>query len=201
MANWELKGEFFDSCTCDVTCPCNFNSVPTGNHCTGIVAIHVNQGKYGDTRLDGLNVVLVADLGEGNVWQGGWTAGVIMDEKANPGQRDALQTIMTGKAGGPPAMLASLMSKIVGLEFAPISFHYSKEGWGVSIGDKVNVETEAVKDASGNYAQILYAPVIETGSGPISPGKAKSSRIDAFGFKWDLSGKSSKHEPVNWKGP
>jgi hypothetical protein len=108
---------------------------------------------------------------------------------------------MTGQAGGAPAMIASLISKMVGLEFAPIAFHYDRNGWGVSIGDKVNVETEVLKDAKGNVTQIENAPAIETGTGPISAGKARSSKINAFGFQWDLSGKSSKHEPVDWKGP
>jgi hypothetical protein len=94
-----MKGDFLDSCSCEVACPCNFNSIPTNNHCTGVVAVHVRDGKYGDTKLDGLNIVLVADLGGGIVWNGGWTAGVILDEKANPSQREALQIIMTGKAG------------------------------------------------------------------------------------------------------
>ncbi len=202
--NWHMKGDFFDSCSCEVMCPCNFNSISTNDHCTGVVAIHVKDGKYGDTKLDDLSVVLVADLGgQGVIWKGGWTAGVIMDEKANPSQREALQTIMTGKAGGPPAMIASLIKNIVGMEYAPISFFYNKEeGWGVSVGGgKVSVETDALKDANGKTTQILNAPMIETGTGPITSGKAKSSKINAFGFNWDLSGKSSKHEPVDWKGP
>jgi hypothetical protein len=196
-----MKGDFLDSCSCEVACPCNFNSIPTNNHCTGIVAVHVRDGKYGDTKLDGLNIVLVADLGGGIVWNGGWTAGVILDEKANPSQREALQIIMTGKAGGAPAMIASLIKNMLGLEYAPISFYSNKDGWGVSVGDKVSVQTDTVKDANGNITQIVNAPNLETGTGPITSGKARMSKINAFGFQWELSGKSSKHEPVDWKGP
>jgi len=197
-----MNGDFFDSCSCEVACPCNFSSPPTGNHCLGAVVVHVKDGKYGDTKLDNLNVVLVADLGEGVVWNGGWRAGVIFDDRADPKQREALQTIMTGKAGGAPAMIASLIKEIVGVEFAPISFHYDKKSWGVSVGGgKVEVQTDAAKDSNGNLTQIINAPVIESGTGPITSGKANSSKINAFGWTWDLSGKSSKHEPVAWKGP
>ena len=202
IQKWHMKGDFFDSCSCEVSCPCNWSSPPTGNHCVGAVAIHVRDGKYGDTKLDDLNLVLVADLGEGVVWNGGWTAGLFMDERANQSQREALQTIMTGKAGGAPAMIASLIKNMAGLEYAPITFTYNKDSWSVSVGGgKVDVITEASKDSSGNVTQINNAPVVETGTGPITSGKAKSSKINAFGWTWDLTGKSSKHEPVDWKGP
>jgi hypothetical protein len=202
IQKWHMKGDFFDNCSCEVTCPCNWSSPPTGNHCVAAVAIHVRDGKYGDTGLNDLNIILVVDLGEGVVWNGGWRAGVIFNEKANPKQREALQIIMTGKAGGAPAMIASLIKDVVGVEFAPITFHYSKDNWGVSVGGgKVEVESDASKDSNGNITQILNAPLVETGTGPITSGKAKTSKINAFGMVWDLTGKSSKHEPVDWKGP
>ena len=135
---------------------------------------HPRMENTGIRRLDDLSIVLVADLGEGVIWKGGWRAGVIFDEKANPSQRDALATIMTGKAGGAPAMIASLIKEMVGVEYAPISFRYSKDGWGVSVGGgKVDVQTEATKDSSGNVTQIHNAPVVETGTGPITIWKSK----------------------------
>ena len=202
IQKWYMKGDLFDSCSCEVTCPCNWSSPPTGNHCLGAVAVNINDGKYGDTKLDGLNLVLLADLGGGVVWNGGWKAGVIFDEKANSNQREALQTIMTGKAGGVPALLASLIKEMVGVDFAPISFYYNKDSWGASIGGgKMDIQTDASKDSKGNITQIINAPFIESGTGPITSGKAKTSKINAFGWNWDFSGKSSKHEPVEWKGP
>ncbi|HYB04217.1 MAG TPA: DUF1326 domain-containing protein [Nitrososphaerales archaeon] len=202
VQKWHMKGDFFDSCSCEVSCPCNWSSPPTGNHCLGAIAIHIRDGKYGDTKLDDLSIVLVADLGEGVIWKGGWKAGAIFDEKANPSQRAALATIMTGKAGGAPAMIASLIKEMVGVEFAPISFHYTKDTWGVSVGGgKVEVQSQATKDSSGNVTQIVNAPLVETGTGPITSGKAMNSTIRAFGWSWDLTGKSSKHEPLDWKGP
>lgn len=202
IQKWHMKGDLFDSCSCEVTCPCNWSSPPTGNHCLGAVAVHINDGKYGDTKLDGLNLVLLADLGGGVVWNGAWKAGVIFDEEADSNQREALQTIMTGKAGGVPALLASLIKEMVGVEFAPISFYYNKDSWGASIsGGKMDVQTDASKDSKGNITQIINAPFIESGTGPITSGKARTAKINAFGWTWDFAGKSSKHEPVDWKGP
>ena len=101
-------------------------------------------------------------------------------------------------------MIASLIKEMVGVEFAPISFHYNKDSWGVAVGGGkigVEVQTQATKDSSDNVTQIHNAPVVETGTGPITSGKAQNSSIRAFGWTWELTGKSSKHEPVDWKGP
>src|ERR671924_548000 len=62
IQKWHMKGDFFDSCSCEVSCPCNWQSPPTGNHCIGAIAIHVKDGKYGDTKLDDLSIVLVVDF-------------------------------------------------------------------------------------------------------------------------------------------
>jgi hypothetical protein len=32
-------------------------------------------------------------------------------------------------------------------------------------------------------------------------GKATADRVDAFGFKWEWDGRSSKYSPFDWQGP
>ena len=67
--SWILKGDWFDVCSCNIACPCEFAEPPTGDHCEGVLAWHVNDGKFGDVVLNGLNVVAVAKF-DGNVWAG-----------------------------------------------------------------------------------------------------------------------------------
>jgi hypothetical protein len=46
------------------------------------------------------------------------------------------------------------------------------------------------------------APGAEVGPGQVATwGVATTDRADGFGFKWDRSGKSSKHFPFDWTGP
>src|SRR3972149_3204884 len=92
---WKLKGYWANSCSCDPGCPCLFYSDPT-------------EGNYGKVKLAGTSIVIMAKA-PGNFWKGNWTAALYIDDKANPGQREALQTIASGKAGGPTALLASLI--------------------------------------------------------------------------------------------
>ena len=55
MANvpsWWMRGDWFDVCSCNIACPCEFAQPPTNNHCEGVLAYHIREGDYGGTRLD-----------------------------------------------------------------------------------------------------------------------------------------------------
>ena len=67
VPQWRLVGDWFDVCSCTVPCPCTFAQPPTNNHCQGVLAWHIRDGRFGDVRLDGLNVLGVAEF-EGNIW-------------------------------------------------------------------------------------------------------------------------------------
>ena len=101
VPQWNLAGDWFDVCKCDVPCPCEFAQPPTGNICQGVLAYHIRHGHYGDIRLDGLNLVALGEF-EGNVWAGETkvTLGLFIDERADAAQRQALQMIFGGQAGG-----------------------------------------------------------------------------------------------------
>src|SRR5438132_5468005 len=58
--SWKVAGSYFESCNCEVACPCVFMSPPTSGECTVLVAWHIEQGRFGEVDLDGLNAVLAA---------------------------------------------------------------------------------------------------------------------------------------------
>ena len=59
---WHLRGQWFDARRCAIPCPCSFAQPPTYGDCDGILLWHVAEGSYGDTRLDGLNVAMLASF-------------------------------------------------------------------------------------------------------------------------------------------
>ena len=101
IPDWWMKGDWFDVCSCNLPCPCAFAQAPTNNHCEGVMAYHVREGAYGDVRLDGLNVIVVVVF-DGNAWarENPVSIGILMDQRASNLQRDALQKIFSGQAGG-----------------------------------------------------------------------------------------------------
>ena len=69
IPNWQLDGDWFDVCKCNIPCPCEFAQTPTFGDCDGILVWHVRKGAYGDIALDGLNVLALGFF-EGNLWAG-----------------------------------------------------------------------------------------------------------------------------------
>lgn len=206
---WSLEGDWFDVCSCNLPCPCEFAEPPTGDHCEGVLAWHVRKGHFGDARLDGLNVVAVSAF-DGNVWAGDRTIrlGMFVDERADDAQHEALAQIFSGAAGGFMATFANLVCETKGVERAPISFTLDEDlaRWSVVIPDRVDASADALGGPTtpeGRRVQLYNMPGSEVGptDGPATWGKATANAVDAFGYRWDWAGKSSKHIPFDWHGP
>ena len=82
--SWRIRGDVMEACSCNLTCPCNFGGDPTQVPCQAIVGLRIQEGNYGATQLNGLNVVLYLSI-PGKFFDGGWTLGVYLDQRANPG--------------------------------------------------------------------------------------------------------------------
>lgn len=211
MANipsWWMRGDWFDVCSCDIACPCEFAQPPTNNHCEGVLAYHVREGTYGDARLDGLNIIGVAQF-TGNIWAGEAkvSMGLFIDERADEQQRLALQMVFSGQAGGFMANFAKLIGEVRGVEFVPISFDVAADlaYWRAQIPGKVDAAAQALTGPMtppGKRVQTLNPPGSEVGPGQIATwGKTTTNLVNAYGLRWDWAGKSSKHIPFDWQGP
>ena len=207
ISKWQLEGDWFDVCKCNIPCPCEFGQAPTFDNCDGILVWHVRKGTYGNVTLDGLNVVALGYF-EGNLWAGAKaTMGIFIDERANDTQRSALETIFGGKAGGWPRQFAQSISEVRGIDFVPIEFEVAGDlaTWRASIPGKVEAKAEALTGPTtlpGQRVQTLNPPGSEVGPNAVATwGTSKVDRADAYGFKWNRSGQSSKHIPFAWSGP
>src|SRR5579884_3101104 len=166
VPEWRLVGDWFDVCSCDIPCPCEFAQPPTNNYCEGVLAWHVREGRYGDVGLDGLNVLAVAAFG-GNIWTGAKAAmGIFFDEQAVEAQRQALQTIFGGQAGGWPAGFAQQIGELRGIGVAPIAVEIAGDlaYWRAEIPGKVRATVEA-----------LTGPTVLPGQRVQPPGPGRSS--------------------------
>lgn len=172
------------------------------------MAYHIKKGIYGQTLLDGLNVLALSYF-KGNIWAGETkvSIGLFFDEEANPQQRDALQMIFSGKAGGFMSEFAKIIGDVRGTEFAPIKFEVADDlsHWSAEIPGKVVAKAEALTGPMtppGKRVQTINAPGSEVGPGTVATwGKAIANEVDAMGFKWEWNGRSSKHIPFEWGGP
>jgi hypothetical protein len=209
VPRWHMVGDWFDVCRCDIPCPCEFAQPPTDNWCQGVLAWHIREGYYGDTRLDVLSIIGIGGF-EGNLWAGEGkevTMGFFIDERADEQQREALQMIFGGQAGGFPADFAELIDEVLGIEFVPIEFEVADDlaYCRAEIPGKIVASAEALTGPTtppGQRVQLLNPPGSEVGPGGVATwGRATANRAEGFGLAFEWDGRSSKHIPFDWTGP
>ncbi|MEE9255177.1 MAG: DUF1326 domain-containing protein [Pseudomonadales bacterium] len=93
---WYIEGIEFGNCNCSFGCPCQFEDLPTQGHCRGFEAVHIDRGYFGDVNLDGLRIALLYAW-PGPIFEGDGEMQVIVDERADEAQRDALVKILHGE--------------------------------------------------------------------------------------------------------
>src|SRR5947207_15943741 len=99
QAKWEFEGREFTNCNCAYGCPCQFNALPTHGHCQAVLGFQIDNGYFGDTKLDGLRAAGIYKW-PGAIHQGNGTIQLIVDERADSAQRTALVKIMSGEETG-----------------------------------------------------------------------------------------------------
>ena len=120
---WHARGLLFENCTCQLVCPghMHFSQACTHDRCVGYWAVRVDEGHYGDVPLAGLRAFVAFDSPQ-HMIEGNWTEVIVIDVSATPAQREALDTILRGKAGGSWGVLARFVSRWLETRYLPIVF-------------------------------------------------------------------------------
>jgi hypothetical protein len=200
---WTMRGEYMESCNCDYLCPCiytNPQGPATNDHCTAAMVFRIDEGSCGSTRLDGLKFALVIRSGK-VMADGNWVFAGVVDEQANDTQRQALATIVSGEAGGPPSLIRqNLVSDFRGVEFKPIEFNLDGLKRSAAIADILAFEIEGVTPRRRSD-EPLY---LDNTSHPANPrlALARSKEIHVHGFGLDLDivgeGNNGHFAPFAW---
>ena len=93
---WEIKATEYANCNCSYGCPCQFNALPTHGDCQYVAAFQIEQGRFGGVKLDGLRAVTMG-MWPGPIHEGRGTMRVVIDQRADAQQREALGKILTGQ--------------------------------------------------------------------------------------------------------
>jgi hypothetical protein len=145
IREWEVEIEHLMACNCHFGCPCTFNAPPTYQTCESALAYHVVRGAYGDVPLDGLNWVLAA-IWPGPLHEGQGRGVVYLDGRAQGIQREALEVIATGRAGGPIGIFMSTVTAGIQVRTAVTEVHAAgKESW-FRIPGEVEVEFAPIRN-------------------------------------------------------
>ena len=121
MIGWRASGLLFENCNCTVICPghTHFTQKCTHERCLGFWAIRVDAGAWGDVPLTGLRAVVAYDSPQ-RMMDGGWTEVVIVDASADAAQREAMDAILSGRAGGPWEVMGRFVERRLPTRFERI---------------------------------------------------------------------------------
>lgn len=96
MVEWRVRADEFANCNCAYGCPCQFNALPTHGSCEAVVGYRIQEGHFGDVRLDGLAAALFLHFPKA-IHEGNGTMQLVIDERADARQREALVKILSGE--------------------------------------------------------------------------------------------------------
>jgi hypothetical protein len=202
-AKWQLTGEYFENCNCDVVCPClvstnaPLTARPSQGVCDVLLAFHIDKGSYGDVALDGLNVALALHA-PGPMADGNMAVAAYIDERADERQTAALGAIFTGVEGGPMSAFAPLITTQLGVKKSQVSYAVQGTARSVEIPGvaRMAVEPLPTMHPSGEMWVAAGHPVAPDRMA-LAVGCSGSTFAD-YGMRWDNSGKNGHYAPISW---
>jgi hypothetical protein len=194
--SWNLAGSYFETCSCDVICPCtaSLSHGATQDRCKVVLVFNVKSGEVDGTDVSGVTVAAVADtpkvMSEGN-----WRLGVVIDEGASDEQAEKLGGVFSGALGGPMEALSPLVGEELGVERLPIDVVEDGLKHSVRIGDDVDFEIEDIVPFgvdTGEPAKITG--IFHPAGSELTVSRATRSRINAFGIQYEAKAGFSTSE-------
>jgi hypothetical protein len=185
--SWKLEGSYFETCSCDVVCPCTASLAlgATNDRCRAMLVFNVQSGEVDGTDVSGQTVAAIADtpkvMSEGN-----WRLGVFIDAGASDEQAEKLGAVFSGALGGPMEALGPLVGENLGVERLPIEVHEDGLKHSIRIGEAVDFEIEDVVPfgvESGEPAKLTG--IFHPAGSELTVAHATRSKIDAFGIQYE----------------
>ena len=143
---WKISGKEFVNCNCAYGCPCQFNSPSTHGFCEAISSVLIEEGHFNDTVLSGLNFCLLLKW-PGEIADGNGRSQLIINERANEKQRQAIIKIAHGESTAPGAthfyVFNSTMSEVLETLYSPIEMSIDIEA------RKAHTKIEGLVESTG----------------------------------------------------
>ena len=196
--SWSIEGTYFETCSCELMCPCNFSfdHGATYDYCRVTLVFDIREGEVEGTDVSGRMLAVIADTPK-VMTEGNWRLGMFVDDGASDEQVQKLTAVFGGQMGGPMAGLAPLIGEVLGVERAPIEVVEDGLSHSVRIGEAIDFEVEDIVPfgvETGEPARL--AGVFHPVASELTAAEAKRSKISAFGIEYE--GKSALSSPFSW---
>jgi len=197
--SWTMSGTVLIACNCDYGCPCNFNALPTAGKCEGEWTWHIEQGAYGATDLSGVTFTLAVNW-PGAIHEGSGEGLLLIDERADDTQREAIHTLVKGEAGGPWGVLGWTWPTLHGPEAVPFELELDGIRSRVRAGESFELEMEPIRNPVSG-AEVTPGAVLPQGIIFKRGDFASSKRYRVASLGIDYADKYAAVAPFEYAGP
>lgn len=173
MISWEFKGRELVNCTCEYGCNCQFNALPDKGHCHAVATIAIDEGRFGETRLDGLRIAAIFKW-PGPIHEGNGEAIAFVDRRANDAQREALLRIMTGQDTDPFATMFAVFASTVTVMHEPVF---------TDIDLEIDVEGRTGRAFVQDYIEMTGRPI----RNPVTGAESRAQIRLPDGFEYEVA--------------
>lgn len=179
--SFSVKGDYFETCSCDVSCPCVWLGPATKDVCEVLLAWHVVEGQKDGVNVAGLNAVMAVKAPK-RMTDGNWMVALYLDNRATPEQSEALGAVFSGGAGGHLAALGPLIGEVKGVVPASISFDRVGRLLKATVGDVASMEAEELLGMDGTSSPVITNPLLGAVAQPVTQARAGAVR---YHDHWD----------------
>ena len=120
---WMIRSHTFGNCNCAANCGCQFQQPSTHGFCQFVEGGYIEEGYFNEVSLTGLNWAFMI-IWPGEIAEGNGKEQIIIDERADADQREALRKIILGETGEPGSnhffVFNSLCSEVLDPLYKPI---------------------------------------------------------------------------------
>jgi hypothetical protein len=140
--NWRLTATVAESCSCTVSCPCNFGGEPTKNPCEGNRLISIRSGNYEDVDLGGVTFLVTFTM---RTW-----SKIYVSDKVSDRQMAAVEALL-------PIAFAGFHRGMLSFTKAPITIEITEKRVRFS-GPESSVDMEVLSGFGGKPVKVLNLP-------------------------------------------
>ena len=185
--SWTISGSYFETCSCNVICPCTASLAlgATLDRCKVTLVFNIHNGNVDGTDVGGVTVAAIADTPK-VMTDGNWRLGVFIDAAASDEQAERLGGVFSGALGGPMAGLAPLVGENLGVQRVPIEVREDGLRHSIRIGDAVEFEIEDVVPfgvETGQPAKLVG--IFHPAGTELTVARATRSKINGFGIEYE----------------
>ena len=140
--SWHVTATVAESCSCAVSCSCNFGGNPSRMPCEGNRLIAITSGHYGDVDLSGVSFLVTFEMRK-------WSK-IYVSDKVSAAQNAAVEALL-------PIAFAGFRNGMLSLQKAPLTMEITDTRVRFS-GPESSVDMEVMKGFGGQPVKILNLP-------------------------------------------